>query len=137
MGLMEKFADPSLIHSLSMGERLGGAGITTLMGMGITFVVLILLWLLLSVMAKVMAPKEGDKAPAAAAAAAPSGAESPAPVVSEGVSEELVAVITAAIAASEGGSASHLVVRKISRVSGEATAWGLAGRADCIDSRKF
>jgi hypothetical protein len=48
-------------------------------------------------------------------------------------------VISAAIAAYERerrGGNGNLIVRKISRVSGETTAWSNAGRIDCINSRK-
>ena len=54
MSLMEKFADPSMMHSLSFGDKMAGAGITTLMGMGITFIVLILLWLVISILTLVL-----------------------------------------------------------------------------------
>lgn len=136
MSLMEQFANPDTIHSLSMSEKLAGAGITTLMGMGITFVVLILLWGCISLMTKfTYRPKKGEKAPQTTdAAAAPSAAET---VTAAAADDTLIAVISAAIAAYEGGSANNLVVRKIRRISGETTAWGDAGRADCIDSRKF
>jgi len=51
---------------------------------------------------------------------------------------EIAAVIAAAIAAYEGsGRAGNLVVRKISRISGETTLWTNAAREDCIESRKF
>lgn len=136
MSLMEQFANPDTIHSLSMGEKLAGAGITTLMGMGITFVVLILLWGCIAIMTKfTYRPNKGEKAPQTTdAAAAPSAAET---VTAAAADETLIAVISAAIAAYEGGSANNLVVRKIRRISGETTAWSDAGRADCIDSRKF
>ena len=35
MSLMEQFANPDMIENLSMADKLAGAGITTLMGMGI------------------------------------------------------------------------------------------------------
>lgn len=133
MGLMEQFSDPNLMGQLSMAEKLGGAGITTLMGMGVTFVILLLLWLFLAIMARIMSHKKKEEVPAAAAAT-PSEAAAPAAVEDDKV---LIAVITAAIAEAEGKSASQLVVRKINRVSGETTAWGLAGRTDCLESRKF
>ncbi|MCB6992789.1 OadG family protein [bacterium 210820-DFI.6.37] len=136
MSLMEQFANPDTIHSLSMGEKLAGAGITTLMGMGITFLVLILLWGCIAVMTKfTYRPNKGEKAPQTTdAAAAPSAPET---VTAAAADDTLIAVISAAIAAYEGGSANNLVVRKIRRISGDTTAWGDAGRADCIDSRKF
>lgn len=135
MGLMEQFANPETMHSLSMGEKLAGAGITTIMGMGITFVVLILLWGCVAVMTKfTYRPKKETPAapqqPAATASAAPAA-------VPAAADDSLIAVISAAIAAYEGGGANNLVVRKISRISGATTVWGDAGRADCIDSRKF
>lgn len=137
MSLMEQFANPDMIENLSMGDKLAGAGITTLMGMGITFVVLLLLWGCISIMTKfTYRPNKGEKAPqtTADANAAPSAAQ---PVKSEVRDEELAAVIAAAIAAYEGTSVSGIVVRKIQRISGATTAWADAGRADCIDSRKF
>lgn len=136
MGLMEQFANPDMIHSMSVGDKMVGAGITTLMGMGITFIVLILLWGCIAVMTKfTYRPKKGDKAPQTTdAAAAPSGAET---VTAAAADDSLIAVISAAIAAYEGGSVNNFVVRRIRRISGETTAWSEAGRADCIDSRKF
>lgn len=131
MSLMEQFANPDTMQGLSMGEKLAGAGITTLMGMGITFLVLVLLWACIAIMTKfTYRPNKETKAPQpAAAAGAPAQPSADA---------DLIAVITAAIAAYEGGKggSGNLVVRKISRVSGEATAWSNAGRADCIASRK-
>ena len=75
--------------------------------------------------------KAAEPAPAAAAAA-------PAPVeAAEESDESLVAVIAAAIAAYEGANASNLVVKKITRLSGEQTPWGNFGLEDRLDTRKF
>lgn len=134
MGLMEQFANPEFVHNMSFGDKMIGAGITTLMGMGITFAVLILLWGCISVMTKfTYRPKKGDKASQETnAAAAPSAA----PAITAAADDSLIAVISAAIAAYEGG-ANNYIVRKIRRISGESTVWSETGRADCIDSRKF
>lgn len=138
MGLMDKFADPSLFNSLSFGDKMAGSAITMLMGMGITFVVLMLLWGVFALMGKAMSPsaKKGDKASKAEtkANATPSVA-APAAAKTDDV---LTAVIAAAIAAyqSEGGTG-NLVVRKIQRLSGETTLWTNAAREDCIESRRF
>ena len=51
--LMEKFADPSHFYNLGLGEKMIGAGVTTLMGMGITFIVLILLSAIIIFMEKI------------------------------------------------------------------------------------
>ena len=138
MGLMDKFADPSLFEALSFGEKMTGSAITMLMGMGTTFVVLCLLWAFIAVMGKCMdRASKGDKASAqTVAAATPSAATVAAPAASNDA--EIAAVIAAAIAAYEGsGKTGNLIVRKISRLSGETTLWTNAAREDCIESRKF
>lgn len=153
MSLMEKFADPDMMHSLSFADKMAGAGLTTLMGMGITFIILILLWFLISVMTKALhgskAKKEEAKPvqPAAAAteekpAEAATIEESETPSAEETLDEvkdeQLVAVITAAIAAAQGPEImSNLVIRNIRRMAGPTVTWARVGRQECIDSRKM
>ncbi|HIU25518.1 MAG TPA: OadG family protein [Candidatus Copromorpha excrementigallinarum] len=137
MGLMEMFANPETFTELSLGEKLAGSGVTALMGMGVTFIVLIILWIFIAIMGKVVSSAEkGDKASEETKAAA---TPSVAAVSAESASNDsLVAVIAAAIAAYEGSAGSgNLVVRKITRISGEITPWSNAAREDCIESRKF
>ncbi len=124
LSLMEKFADPALFDSLSTGEKATGALITTCMGMGITFIVLILLWAVIYVMAKIVAKAEGTFASKQS--------------LSMAAEAKGQAAITAAITAYEGNSglsAGSFVVRRITRISGNT--WGNAGRTECLDSRKF
>lgn len=152
MSLMEQFANPEMVHQLSFADKLAGAGITTLMGMGTTFTILILLWGIIALTTKIMHKgTEKRTAPAAAAASAgPSvGTPSPAPAatatVAPAAGEEktshdgaLAAVIAAAIAAYEGGNGEpDLIVKRIRRVSGPSTVWANAGRSETIDSRKI
>ena len=149
---MERFADPNLIGELSTSEIVEGALITTLMGIGTTFVILTLLWGVIALVSKIINQTEKKPglnaksvaAPAAAPAAAPTAAADTAPaaaVTSQAASTEanteLIAVIAAAIAAMEGTSPNKLIVRKISRISGNSTAWSRAGASELIDSRKF
>ena len=122
MSLMEQFADPTYFEGLSMGERLAGATVTMCMGLGITFIVLIILWACIAVMAKITnrSAKTSDRAAAPAApAAAAAQAEAKAP------------------AAMENTVVSNLVVRKITRVSGPTNAWASAGLSECINSRRM
>ena len=107
------------------------AGMNTLMGMGVVFVVLIFIsWLIsmfkyISVFEAKMKAKKNAAAPAPAAPAAPAPAAAPAPTAASAEAEnltddtELVSVITAAIAAYEGKETvdNGLVVRSIKRVS--------------------
>ena len=104
------------------------AGMNTLMGMGVVFVVLIFIsWLIsmfkyINVFEAKMKAKKAAAAPAPAAApqAAPA-APAPAPAAEENLTDdtELVSVITAAVAAYEGKETvdNGLVVRSIKRVS--------------------
>lgn len=102
-----------------LGEKLGNAGLNTLMGMGVVFVVLILISLVISAFGLI------NKAEARKKAAAPAPAPAPAvqaPAVEQQEEDltddlELVAVIAAAIAASENTSPDGLVVRSIRKVS--------------------
>ncbi len=74
---------------------------TTLLGMGVVFSVLIILWAVLSVFKLVFykAPANEKKAETPAPAPAPIAPAAPAPAPAEMDDAELVAVITAAIAA--------------------------------------
>lgn len=143
MSLMEQFANPAYFEGLSMGERLTGATVTMCMGLGITFAVLVILWVCIAVMAKVThrSTKASDSAAAPAAAPAPAAAqaETPAPAAetADMADGELVAVIAAAVAAMENTVVSNLVVKKITRVSGPTNAWASAGLSECIDSRRM
>ena len=143
MSLMEQFANPTYFEGLSMGERLTGATVTMCMGLGITFAVLVILWVCIAVMAKIThrSTKASDSAAAPAAAPAPAAAtaETPAPAAetADMADGELIAVIAAAVAAMENTVVSNLVVKKITRVSGPTNAWASAGLSECIDSRRM
>jgi sodium pump decarboxylase gamma subunit len=141
LSIMERFADPQYFETLTMGEKAIGGGITTLMGMGVTFTILILLAGLIVIMARLLnkkekTPKGGTPVSATEVKAPPqAGAMAQTGDASQG---DLIAVIMAAIAAFEGSSVtSNLVVRKINRVAGPALAWNTAGQQDCIASRKI
>lgn len=138
MGLMDKFANPELFETLNFGEKMAGSAITMLMGMGITFMILLLLWGFVALMGKFMGHgAKKEKAPAPAAAAPVAEAVSAPPPAPESDDEAIAAVIAAAVAAYQGsGGAGNLVVRKISRLSGETTPWISAGRDECIERRQ-
>ena len=146
MSLMEQFAQPEYFENLSFGEKMAGTGITALMGMGITFAILIILWVMIAVMTRIIRSFEGvgkkkaeapKAAPAAPAAAAPA-AGGASPLAESASDDQLIAVIAAAIAAAEGGAAaSNFVVKKIQRIAGPATAWNMAGLNESFDSRRM
>ena len=133
MTLMEIFSNPDVMHTLSFGEKMLASTITMIMGLGITFTVLILIWVFIAIMGKALGT--GKKPEPAPAAAAPAPVETKAPV-EEASDDSLVAVIAAAIAAYQGANANNLVVKKITRLSGDNTPWGVSGLEDRLDTRR-
>ena len=134
MTLMEIFSNPDVMHTLSFGEKMLASTITMIMGLGITFTVLILIWVFIAIMGKVLGT--GKKPEPAPAAAAPAPVETKATPVEEASDDSLVAVIAAAIAAYQGANANNLVVKKITRLSGDNTPWGVSGLEDRLDTRR-
>ena len=100
----------------TLGEKMTNAALNTLMGMGIVFIVLILISLIIygfKVFPYLEAKKKAQSS-APAVAEAPAAAPVAAPVTAQD-DLELAAVIAAAIAASTGTSTSDFVVRSIRR----------------------
>ena len=139
--LMELFRDPNTIHNLSMGEKLLGSTITMILGLGITFMVLILIWIFISLMGKALDVADRKKEAASQTKAAPAQAATEAPAAAapaeETSDDSLVAVISAAIAAYEGAAADNLIVKKITRLSGESTPWANAANEARMATRKM
>ena len=131
---MEIFSNPDVMHTLSFGEKMLASTITMIMGLGITFTVLILIWVFIAIMGKALGT--GKKPEPAPAAAAPAPVETKAAPVEEASDDSLVAVIAAAIAAYQGANANKLVVKKITRLSGDNTPWGVSGLEDRLDTRR-
>ena len=111
---------------------------------GMLFVIIVLLVIVIAMTARLAkrASNESDTPVVFETAAFPAGgpAGSAPPAWANPLADtELAAVIAAAIAAFEGsgGGSDSLIVRRISRVSGKGTTWNVAGRADCIESRKL
>lgn len=100
----------------TLGEKMTNAALNTLMGMGIVFIVLILISLIIYCFKIFPYLEEKKKAAAPAPAAVPVPAAAPAAPVAQAQDDlELAAVIAAAIAASTGTSTSDFVVRSIKR----------------------
>ncbi len=132
MTILERFADPNLMSQMTASEKFSAATITTVLGMGITFMALLLLWGIIIVMTKVL-NQEKKASPV-------SVVEKPAPVEAisvqeEGVSGELVAVISAAVAASMNTSIHNIVVRNVVRSNNQAPAWNSAGQLEQMNMR--
>lgn len=101
----------------TLAEEMGQAGLNTIMGIGIVFLVLLFLSFLISLFKYIgVVVEKMTKKPAASAAPAPKAAAPVATASEELVDDkELVAVIAAAIASYENTSTDSFVVRSIRR----------------------
>lgn len=126
--LIERFANPDLIHSMSMGEKLLASTYVAILGMAITFIALIILWGCILIMSNMLNTKKPKKEAVQVAKSTP--APQPAVVEEPQNNEELIAVITAAIAASLNTTTHNIIVKNILRVSDRSPAWNRAGRVE-------
>ncbi len=131
--LLAKFADPEVIKTLSMMDRLMAGLITTILGMGITFIALVVLQFVISLMEKISQDK-----PVVIEAAEPqeSGAIEPAETSArqKESDEELVAAITTAIAMQLKTSVSNIVIRNIEKIEESTSTWQKAGIAEHMNN---
>lgn len=136
LSLMEKFADPKLIDSLSMGEKATGSLVTALMGMSVTFIVLTLIWGMIALLTKAMDQTEKKKESVAKPTMEATKNETVTEVVvDKSEDEQLVAVITAAIAASLSKPTNLIEVRKIVRIGDSVPAWRKRAKEEQLNSR--
>jgi len=136
MQVLESFKHADSFAQMDMVDKLIASGYVTMLGMGITFVALILIWFLIALMSRFI---RGIESKQAITEVKP--ANVPAPVVVSSVSSvegdegELVAVITAAIAASMNTSMHNIVVTNIRRIPDTTPTWGKLGRSDVMNAR--
>jgi len=134
MSLLDKFANPEIMPTLTFGEKMLATFYTTVLGMLITFSALILIWGLTVLLSKVVQSIE-NKGKANIVEVKPEAAPVVETAVAEEDDEELIAVITAAIAASMNTSIHNIVVSNIVRVNDATPSWGVAGRSEQMNSR--
>ncbi|MGB3367090.1 MAG: OadG family protein [Acidaminobacteraceae bacterium] len=131
--ILSKLKDPTLIHTLSLGDKFQGALMVTLLGMGITFSALILIRYLTSLLSYVVMKIENKNKPDVKVVST-TNADVVEEVLEEGDDEELIAVISAAIAASLNTSIHNIIVRNIVRTEDSTPAWGQAGRMQQLNN---
>lgn len=124
--LLAKFADPQTIDTLTSTERLMAGLATTVLGMGITLVALIVLQFVTALLGKIF--------PTRTAALQPEPQPTAAPIVEAGKQdnsdEELVAAITVALAMQLETPASNIIIRNIRKVEDSSPTWNKVGLAE-------
>lgn len=128
--LLQKFADPEVMKALSLSDRLFAGLITTLLGMGITFISLVILQIVIQLTARLAAPKPEKKVSADVEEVALDNSASN----SLSHEEEIVAAITTALAVQLKTSVSNIVIRNIEKVGEPSSSWHKAGVAEHMNN---
>lgn len=132
--LLARFADPEVMQSLSISDKLTAGLITTILGMGITFTALIILQFIISWMDKILNKKK--TAPNESIPVAPTAQQPPADTVQTHRDDnELVAVIAAVIAMKLKTSVDKIVIKNIEKLDDRSPAWNRAGIIEQMNSR--
>lgn len=136
MQVLESFKHADSFAQMSMVDKIIASGYVTLLGMGITFVALVLIWFLTVLMSKFIQSVESKQT---ITEVKPVAVSVPTAVTTAIVADEdegeLIAVITAAIAASMNTSMHNIVVTNIRRVPDTTPTWGKLGRSDVMNAR--
>ena len=126
--LLALFADPSRLQELSLSQKMIASLVTTLLGMGITFLALIVLQLAIIIMgrlASITACPRGKGEGGIEKAECQVAGNEPGEIC-----EEVVAAITVSLAVLLERPPNALVIRNIRKVEKSAVAWNKAGLAE-------
>ena len=124
--LLAKFADPEIIKTLSLSEKLIAGLVVTFLGMGITLISLVILQIAIAVMARLTA---GTPVPATNVIPREDSKDE---VIND---EEIVAAVTAAIALQLKTSVSNIIIRNIEKIEEPSSAWQKAGIAEQLNNK--
>jgi glutaconyl-CoA/methylmalonyl-CoA decarboxylase subunit delta len=132
--LLARFANPDIIQTLSITDKLWAGLITTILGMSITFTALIILQFIISLMDKIL-NKSKTKAINEALIGPiteKSPASKPEPFQDD---NELVAVIASVIAMKMKTSVSNIIIKNIEKIEDCSPVWNRAGIIEQMNSR--
>lgn len=129
--LLRRFADPDIIETLPLMDRMTAGLITTVLGMGITFVSLVMLQLVIVLMARLSAGPSKAAEPQPRVEPAPAAVKKAKSPMED---EEIVAAITTALALQLKTSVSDIVIRNIERVEDPSPVWQRAGIAEHMNN---
>ena len=133
--LLASFANPDIMQSLSVSDKLQAGLITTILGMGITFTALIILQFMIAWMDKILNRKKTESTPAAVPAPPKNKSPDTQPEQSALDDNELVAVIASVIAMKMKTSVGNIVIKNIVKLEDRSPAWNRAGIIEQMNSR--
>lgn len=137
MHVLEQFKHADTFVQMSMSEKLAATGYVIVLGMGITFIALILIWWVTVLMSKTIQKLEGNTTITEAKAPTVQSQVVVNALNNQSVEDEeaLIAVISAAIAASMNTSVQNIRVANIRRIADSTPTWGKSGRSDVMNAR--
>ena len=136
--LLAQFANPETLKTLSFANKLLAGLVTTVLGIGITFIALIMLQVLISWMDQLInrtaarPKKTSQKTPAPHPA---SEAAAQQETYEQGDDSELVAVITAVIAMKMKTGVDNIIIKNIAKIEDRSPLWNRAGIIEQMNSR--
>jgi glutaconyl-CoA/methylmalonyl-CoA decarboxylase subunit delta len=136
--LLAQFANPETLKTLSFANKFLAGLVTTVLGMGITFIALIMLQVFISWMDQLInrtaarPKKSSQKTPAPFPA---SEAASQQETYEQGDDSELVAVITAVIAMKMKIGVDNIIIKNIVKIEDRSPLWNRAGIIEQMNSR--
>lgn len=131
--LLAQLANPETVKTLSFADKMLASLVVTFLGMGITFIALIILQVVIGLLARFTAQPKRQPAPEPAPPA-PSALPAVSTSISADDDDELVAVISAVLAMYPTSATGDIVIRNIRKI-GSVPAWGKAGIVDQMNSR--
>jgi sodium pump decarboxylase gamma subunit len=133
--LLAGFANPDIIQSLSISDKLMAGLITTILGMGITFAALIILQFIISWMDKLLNRQKIESTQPAAALPSTKTSPDTQKAAQAFDDNELVAVIASVIAMKMKTSVGNIVIKNIVKLDDPSPAWNRAGIIEQMNSR--
>lgn len=137
MSLLERLANPNELSAMPLNEKLVASLSVAILGMGITFIVLIFLQYCIKLMSRLVGGTAEHKQVTVTESSV--SLEKPRPVDAPPVEEdeeELIAVLTAAVAACMGRPADRFVLRNVRQLPDAAPGWARAGLSDQMTLRR-
>lgn len=136
MSILDRLADQKEILNMPMSEKLLATLYVTILGMGITFLVLIFLQYCIVFMSAMLNRGKSKEAVEVKETNVSLNRPIPAAFQPEHEDEELIAILTAAVAACMGRSADRIVVRNVLRLQDGTPNWAKAGLLEQMNLRQ-
>lgn len=129
--LLSQFADPEVIHTLSVADKLIAGLVATILGMGITFTALIILQFVIVLMDKLIKQpqKHSTEKPQTVKSTKPSSDPD------SSTNGELIAVISSVIALQLKKPVNNIVIKNIEKTNTPSPAWNRAGVIEQMNNR--